>query len=128
MVLLAVGIAVLAGAAVGGLSQMTAVSRTDPRPSNPPDTPSPLVIATATPSPSTSATAVPSPTPEAGGEVWLYILASGDSLSGLAIRYGTTTEELLTLNPEYADNQDLVQVGSQMIMPCTPIATAEDRC
>jgi hypothetical protein len=60
--------------------------------------------------------------------VWLHTIGEGESLSGLAIRFGTTTEELLVLNPEYADNRDLVEVGSTVIMPCTPIAAAEDRC
>ena len=60
--------------------------------------------------------------------MWLYATQVGDSLSGIAIRFGTTTEELLTLNPEYEGNEDLVEIGSQVILPCTPIATAEDRC
>ncbi len=133
MVLLALGIAVLVGAAVGGLSQMTAVSTVDPRSSNPPvitPTPVPEPSATPTPSPSPSESSTPAATEsaEAGGEVWLYTIADGDSISRMAIRFGTTTGELLTLNPEFAENQDLVEVGAQIIMPCTPIASAEDRC
>ena len=116
--------AVLAGAAVGFASQMTAVSVVDPRPSVPP--PSPTASAqpseTATPSPTATAT------PDDGNTVWLYTIAEGDSLSGIAIRFGTTTEELLALNPEYEDNENLVEDGAQVIVPCTPIAEAEDRC
>lgn len=61
-------------------------------------------------------------------EVWLYTVEIGDSISGVAIRFGTTTEELLALNPEYADNVNLVEAGSEMIVPCTPIAETEGRC
>lgn len=127
--LVALGMAVIMGAMIGGISQLTAVSEVDPRSGTillPTPSPSTSVEPTRTPMP-TDATA-PSPTAEPTGEVWLYTIAIGDSLSGLAIRFGTTTSEILALNPEYAANQDLVQVGSQVIMPCTPIATAEDRC
>lgn len=125
MTAISLAIAVAVGIAVAGLSQLGAVNVEDPRPSVPPAvTLEPLP----TPSPDTteSPTPTPSATPEA--EVWLYTLAEGDSLSGVAVRFGTTTEELLTLNPEYAENQNLVEAGAQLIVPCTPIATAEDRC
>lgn len=128
MVVVALAIAVLAGAAVAGLSQMTAVSVVDPRPSvPPPETPTPPASPTLAATPSESPTPTPTPTPQAG-DVWRYTIVDGDSLSGIAIRYGTTTEELLALNPEYAENEDFVEAGLQMIMPCTPIAAAEDRC
>ena len=83
-----------------------------------------------TPTPSPEPTLAPSPTAtlESDGNVWLYTIEAGDSLSGLAIRFGTTTSELLALNPEYADNPELVEADQTMIMPCTPIASAEDRC
>jgi len=129
MTVLALVIAVVAGASVAGLSQLTAVSVVDPRPSVPPDsTPTPRPTPTASPTPSVSP-AAPAATPEPqGGNVWLYTIGEGDTISGIAIRYGTTTEQLLAMNPEYAENQDLVEAGLQMIMPCTPIAAAEDRC
>ena len=60
--------------------------------------------------------------------MWLYDVEEGDSVSRIAIRYGTTTEELLDLNPEYRANENLIEAGAQMIVPCTPIAQAEDRC
>lgn len=125
--LLALGLAVIIGILVGGMSQMTAVSVVDPRPSTPP-------LAPPTETPSSTPTAVPSdaPTPELTPsptrEPWLYTVAEGESLASIAIRFGTTTDEVLRLNPEYADNQDLVEVGAPVIMPCTPIAAAEDRC
>lgn len=128
MSILALVIAVLAGAAVAGLSQLTAVSVLDPRPSVPAaETPTPAPTPTVTPSLSDSPIPTATAQPQEG-EVWLYTIAEGDSLSGIAIRFGTTTEQLLAMNPEYAANQDLVEAGLQMIMPCTPIAAAEDRC
>lgn len=60
--------------------------------------------------------------------MWLYTIEEGDSLSRVAIRFGTTTDELLALNPEYEGNENLVEAGAQMIVPCTPIAAAEGRC
>jgi hypothetical protein len=128
MSVLAVAIALLAGASVAGLSQLTAVSVLDPRPSVPPvNTPTPAPTATVRPSPTSSPVATATAAPQ-GGEVWLYTIAEGDSMSGIAIRFGTTTEQLLAMNPEYAENQDLVEAGLQMVMPCTLIAAAEDRC
>lgn len=126
LTLLALLLAVALGGLVGWASQMTAVNVADPRPSVPlPATPTPSP--TLAPSPTPTPVPTSSPAPE-GGDVWLYTIAEGDSISGLAVRFGTTTEELLGLNPEYAGNQDLVQAGAQMILPCTPIALAEDRC
>jgi LysM repeat protein len=128
MSVLALVIAVVAGAAVAGLSQLTAVSVVDPRPSLPlsnTPTAAPTPIVTSLPTETAPATATVQPP---SGQVWLYTIADGDSISGIAIRFGTTTEQLLAMNPEYADNQDLVEAGLQMIMPCTLIAAAEDRC
>jgi hypothetical protein len=125
MTLLALATAVIVGGAVGALSQMTAVSVADPRPSTPPPSVAPTPAPTVQASPSAAATATPQPQ---RADVWLYTIAQGDSLSALAIRWGTTTGALLTLNPSYAENEDLVQAGSQVIMPCTPIAVAEKRC
>jgi LysM repeat protein len=129
LVLMTIVIAVAAGALVGGVSQITAVSLADPRPSVPPvATPTP--IPTAEPTPSPTSTPVPSatPTPDPLSRVWLYTVIEGDSLSRIAIRFGTTTDTILALNPAYADNQNLVQEGAEMILPCTPISASEDRC
>jgi LysM repeat protein len=129
LVALAVVIAVGVGLAIAGLSQMGAVDVDDPRPSVPPEVtlaPLPTLSPSASATPSASPTATASPTP--GADVWQYTIADGDSISGLAIRYGTTTEAILALNPEYEDNQDLVESGAQVIMPCTPLAVAEGLC
>lgn len=135
MAVLALALSLLVGGVVGGLSQLTAVSTDDPRPSVRPST-TPLLLPTATPAPTATPTAeaTPSPTtaptatPEPRDEVWLYTVEPGESVSAVAVRFGTTTDELFALNPEYADNPDLVEAGAQMIVPCTPIAATEDRC
>jgi len=124
-------LAALIGAAVGSMSHLSAVSQADPRPTG-------LVLPTRAPTPSSTpeesasvtatATAAATQTPEPEREVWLYQVQQGDSVSGIAIRYGTTTEELLDLNPEYRENENLIEAGAQVIVPCTPIAQAEDRC
>lgn len=128
--LLAIASAALLGAAVGGVSALSAVDIADPRPSGGlpfiPATPSPSPTATPVASPSGTPVASPTPTPEP--TVWLYDVQVGDSISGIAIRFGTTTEQLLELNPEYAANENLIQAGAQVIVPCTPIAIAEARC
>lgn len=126
MAALALVIAGLLGAAVGGLSELSAVSMADPRPSIPPVIPS----TTPFPTPTATESQVPtSPTPEPTlPGPWLYTVQAGESMSAIAIRFGTTTEELVRLNPEYADNEDLVEAGAPMIVPCTPIARGEGRC
>lgn len=130
---LALVLAALLGVAVGGISHLSAVDGSDPRPSGfvlparsltPVPTSTPGATPTASPSPAAPVT----PTPEPDAEVWLYDVQPGDSISGVAIRFGTTTEELLALNPEYQDNMNLIQAGSELIVPCTPIAESEDRC
>lgn len=127
MTLIALFISFTLGAAVGGLSQMTAVSVTDPRPSDfVPPTPPPTASPATSPSPSPTVAATSTPVEES--DVWLYTVAFGDSISGLAIRFGTTREVLLELNPEYRENENLVNEGATMIMPCTPIARSEGRC
>jgi len=130
---LALVLAAILGIAVGGISHLSAVDGDDPRPAGfvlpsrvpaPVPTITPEVTATLSPSPEAPAT----PTLEPDAEVWLYEVQSGDSISGVAIRFGTTTEGLLALNPEYQDNVNLVEAGSELIVPCTPIADTEDRC
>lgn len=132
MSVLALGLAAVIGTFVGGLSQLTAVSMADPRPSDSlPFRPSATARPTEpslTPAPSPTPAPPPTPAQSSNPQVWLYTLQAGDSLSGLALRFGTTTEELLRLNPEYAANQDLVEIGSPVIMPCTAAADAENRC
>lgn len=127
---LALLLAALLGAAVGGVSALSSVETGDPRPSG--GLPSIVATPTATPTPtptaSTAATATATPSPSPQPTVWLYDVQVGDSISGIAIRFGTTTERLLELNPEYQVNVNLIEAGAQVIVPCTPIAIAEARC
>lgn len=99
----------------------------DPRPSDG-RLSTPVPAPTATPTPTPTATVTPSPSPKPQAKVWLYTVQVGDSMSGIAIRFGTTTAALLILNPEYLDHQNLVRAGAQMILPCTSIAATENRC
>jgi LysM repeat protein len=113
----------LCGAA---LLLLTGCSIPDPPPSNLPTAPAVLDI-TPAPTLNVNATATsyasllrPSPTP-AG----LYIVRSGDTLSGLANQYGTTVEAILAANG-LADPNAL-QIGQALIIPsllATPMAQA----
>lgn len=111
------------GLASAAAAQLSAAPVADPRPSHP--------VATAAPSgpgPSATTSATPAPSPTPPDPVWLYIVQSGDSISGVAIRFGTTVEAILLLNPAYVDNENLVQAGASLVMPCTPLARTEGRC
>ncbi|MFH0258799.1 phospholipase effector Tle1 domain-containing protein [Vibrio rumoiensis] len=45
-----------------------------------------------------------------------YTVQSGDSLSKIASQYGMTLDALLTLNPQYQSNPDLIVVGDEIIL------------
>ena len=107
----------------------------------PSDSPEPTARPTASPTPSASPS--PSPTPtvtptqaptvaptpvRSGANTWVYTVESNDSISGVAKRYGTTTETLLDLNPRYRSNPNLIHAGERVVVPCTSIARAEGRC
>lgn len=123
--------AVVIGLALAGLSQLGAVDLGDPRPSNgaprwdEPPAPPPTATPSHDPTPSPTPTAAPS---DDTLQVWVHTVESGESISRIAIRFGTTTEEIIQLNPEYAENQDLVREGSELILPCTLLASQEGRC
>lgn len=53
---------------------------------------------------------VPTPTPSG-----LYIVKSGDTLSGIASDFGTTVEDVMELNG--IDNPEMLQVGQPLIIP-----------
>lgn len=124
--------AVVIGLTLAGLSQLGAVDVNDPRPSGgaPRSDEPPLSSPTATPAPSPPSTATPvAATPsDDTPRVWVHTVESGESISRIAIRFGTTTEEIIQLNPEYADNENLVREGAELILPCTPLAMQEGRC
>ncbi|MBI2780982.1 MAG: LysM peptidoglycan-binding domain-containing protein [Chloroflexi bacterium] len=66
--------------------------------------------------PSFNPTAVPKPTPV------LYVVKAGDTLSGIAGRYGIALADLIAANAETLPNPDKLQIGDQLIIP-VPLAT-----
>jgi LysM repeat protein len=72
--------------------------------------------------------ASPPSTPEPTPNTWRYTVVAGDSLSLIGIRFGTTTDEILALNPQYRADPNNVPVGAEILVPCTSIAVAEARC
>lgn len=73
-------------------------------------------VATATTAPSASAApARSSPTSPAATT---YVIQAGDSLSGVAFRYGVTVEDLMRANG--LSNPDVVYVGQRLVIPVPP--------
>ena len=54
----------------------------------------------------------PSPDPDTGNTI-VYTVRSGDTLSGIAMRYGTTVSSIVSLNP-IIKNPDLIYPGWQL--------------
>ncbi len=61
---------------------------------------------------------------EQDGKV-IYVIKNGDSLSNVAHRQGITLEELLTLNPQYRDSPDRVNIGDEVIIEIDQITQFE---
>lgn len=53
-----------------------------------------------------------------GESFYTYIIKSGDTLSGIALQYGITLETLLSYNPQYKDNPNLIYAGQQVVIWC----------
>lgn len=83
-------------------------------------TPTPAPVATLPPSSPTPAFADPTPDPdtdpdpEAGGTI--YVVQSGDNLSGIARQHGVTLQEILAANPEI-DDPTRISVGQEIRIP-----------
>lgn len=75
-------------------------------------TPGPSSVASAGPSASVEPTSTPAPTQQ------IYVVQSGDTLSGIAQRYGTTLEALRAANPQIT-NVDEIKIGDEIIIPAT---------
>jgi nucleoid-associated protein YgaU len=69
-------------------------------------TPSPSAVVTAPPSP----TATPAPTPT------VYVVAKGDTMSGIAKRFGVTIDQILAANPQ-VKNPDKITIGDALTIP-----------
>jgi LysM repeat protein len=54
--------------------------------------------------------------PDTGEDEQLYTVKRGDSLSGIAVRFGTTVEDLLERNPQ-VDETRLINPGDQLVVP-----------
>jgi LysM repeat protein len=85
-------------------------------------TPTPTIVPTPTPSPSASATpkptASPTPTPSPTSTptgTKTYTVKSGDTLSGIASRFGTTSRILMDLNS--ISNANLIKIGQILKLP-----------
>src|SRR5439155_5181992 len=87
-----------------------------------PPSPSPVV----TPAPTSPTTGLPTPPPGSpyaslapcpnGQACYLYIVKSGDTLSGIAGRFGTTVSAIRALNPSVA-NTSLIHIGQTLKLP-----------
>ena len=60
--------------------------------------------------------AAPAPTPV------VYVVASGDTLSSIAARFGVTLDALIEANRETIPNPDRLAIGDQLIIPVAPAA------
>lgn len=75
------------------------------------------VVRQVTPTPLPSPTVTPSPTPI------LFVVESGDTLLGIAIDHGTTTEEIVALNPGL--DPRFLLVGQEIVLPPPEIVVGE---
>lgn len=98
----------------GALRDVTAPA---PDPSASP-TPTETPGSTPTPTPTTSA----SPAPAAPAPVSTYTVVRGDSLSGIASRFGTTTRNLMSING--ITNANLIRVGQVLKLSADGVAPA----
>ena len=73
------------------------------------------VTRTASPSASVAATSAPGTTPGAGSP---YVVASGDTVSTLAEKFGVTVEAILAVNPGLS--RDNIRIGQTLTIPPRP--------
>ncbi len=98
---------------------LRAVITPAPDPSaSPTPTPTETPSSTPTPTPTTS----PSPAPAAPAPVSTYTVVRGDSLSGIASRFGTTTRNLMSING--ITNANLIRVGQVLKLSSDVVAPA----
>ncbi|UCH87706.1 MAG: LysM peptidoglycan-binding domain-containing protein [Dehalococcoidia bacterium] len=84
-------------------------------------TPGATVSPTATPAPEATPTLVPTPTPEPSPFIE-YEIQAGDTLSSIAQAYGTTIDDLVSING-LASQDVIISVGQKLLVP-NPAAAA----
>ncbi len=53
---------------------------------------------------------------EVHGNYVLYKIAAGDALSGIAIRFGVTPQEIMLWNPDKIKNINTIYAGQQIVI------------
>ena len=76
-------------------------------------TPKPTPSPTSTPKPTASPSPAPTASPALSGRT--YTVKSGDTLTGIAARFGTTSKILMELNA--ITNPNLIRIGQRLILP-----------
>ena len=71
--------------------------------------------ATITPTPTATPLQSPTPTTTPTPETDIYVVVPGDSLSGIAARYGVSTQQLMNLNG--LNSGDILVVGQELRVP-----------
>ena len=106
---------------------LRAVPTPSPDPSASPSvTPDPSATPTATPTPTPTTSA--SPAPAAPAPVSTYTVVRGDSLSGIASRFGTTSRNLMSINgitnANYIRAGQVLKLSSDGVAPAAPVPAA----
>lgn len=102
---------------LGILNKPVATPAPTPTPvPTPSPTPTPNPVPTPTPSPTITPQPTPTATPQQTTPAPTYTIQSGDTLSKIASKYGTTVDALLTANPQIK-NKDLIYANAQLNLP-----------
>lgn len=86
-----------------------------------PATAVPIPIMTFTPRPSATLPPAPTPTPAGGACPVVHVVVAGDTVLGLAQRYGVTEDAIVQANS--LQTTASLKIGQQLIIPTCPTAT-----